>query len=165
MNDTDSDDLEKLKNEIKALETRRYSKHYDPRDKLRTSHIKMTPLARFYLQILSQLEGKSQGQLIEEWATTRYAWKKYSGAMLNTTRKMKSTVRWWLLSELKAKEVTFLDHLSNNGEPLLWGKPYYYLRRIIEIIQLRLARLCLRIEVRIRLLFTRIREGRANKKI
>ena len=85
--------------------------------------------------------------------------------MLNTTRKMKSTVRWWLLSELKAKEVTFLDHLSNNGEPLLWGKPYYYLRRIIEIIQLRLARLCLRIEVRIRLLFTRIREGRANKKI
>ena len=44
MNDTDSDDLEKLKNEIKALETRRYSKHYDPRDKLRTSHIKMTPV-------------------------------------------------------------------------------------------------------------------------
>jgi hypothetical protein len=81
----------------------------------------MTPLARLYLQTISLLEGKSQGQLIEEWATTRHAWKKYGGAMtnMNMTRKMKSTVRWWLLSELKAKEVTFLDHMSNNGEPFL----------------------------------------------
>lgn len=165
MNDTDSNTIEKLKNEIKELETRRYSKHYDPRDKLRTSHIKMTPLARFYLQVLSQLEGKSQGQLIEEWATTRYAWKKYSGAMLNRTRKMQSTVRWLLLKELKAKEVTFLDLLSDKDEPLFWGKPYYCLRKIIEIIQLCLARLCLRIEVCTRLLFTRIRAGRAKRNL
>lgn len=133
MNDTDSKSLKQPSNS-------RNPSSYDPRDRLRTTHIKMTPMARFYLQVLSQLEGKSQGQLIEEWATSRFAWKKYSGAILNVTKRIRGTVRWLLLTELKAKEVTFLELLNaDDYETPKWGRYYYYFRRGIELVQVRLA--------------------------
>ena len=133
MNDTDSKSL-------KQPSHNRKSSSYDPRDRLRTTHIKMTPMARFYLQVLSQLEGKSQGQLIEEWATSRFAWKKYSGAILNVTKRIRGTVRWLLLTELKAKEVTFLELLNEDDyETPKWGRYYCCLRSCIELVQVRLA--------------------------
>ncbi len=133
MNDTD------FKSLIQPSHSRKPSS-YDPRDRLRTTHIKMTPITRLYLQALSQLEGKSQGQLIEEWATSRFAWKKYSGAILNVTKRIRGTVRWLLLTELKAKEVTFLELLNaDDYETPKWGRYYYCLRRGIELVQVRLA--------------------------
>lgn len=135
---------------------------YDPRDRLRTSHIKMTPVARFYLQALSQFEGKSQGRLIEEWAVSRYAWKRYSGALITLTRKMKSTVRWLLLSELKAKEITFLDLLRDeeNCVILCFKRFYYYYRSVIEVVQVRLAYAFLEAESRIRYFISRVKSRR-----
>lgn len=133
MNDTD------FKSLIQPSHSRKPSS-YDPRDRLRTTHIKMTPITRLYLQALSQLEGKSQGQLIEEWATSRFAWKKYSGAILNVTKRIRGTVRWLLLTELKAKEVTFLELLNDDDyETPKWGRYYYFFRRGIELVQVRLA--------------------------
>ena len=157
MNDTD------LKS-LKQLSPSRKSSSYDPRDRLRTTHIKMTPMARFYLQVLSQFEGKSQGQLIEEWATSRYVWKKYSGAVLNVTKRMKGTVRWLLLSELKAKEVTFLNLLNDDDyDTHKWGRYYYYFRRGIELVQVRLAFAILGAENHIRIFTNRMMSFRLKK--
>jgi hypothetical protein len=65
MNDTEFGSL------IQPSHSRKPSS-YDHGDRLRTTLIKMTPMVRLYLQVLLQMEEKSQGQPIEECGAVRF---------------------------------------------------------------------------------------------
>ena len=108
-----------------------------------THHIRLSPEAIFYLQCVSSHDKKTQGELIEQWARTAYAWRCYSGKMVTITGPMKTSVRRIMRKQLELEDKDSLDMFSKYDRLPIYSKPYYYLRRAWERTQICLANVVL----------------------
>ena len=115
----------------------------DPARQTFTHHVRLSPEAIFYLQCVSSHDKKTQGELIERWARTAYAWRCYSGKMVTITGPMKTSVRRIMQKQLELEEKDSLDMFSKYDHLPIFSKPYYYLRRAWESTQIYLANVVL----------------------
>ena len=104
----------------------------DPARQTVTHHIRLSPEAIFYLQCVAAHDRRTQGELIEQWARTAYAWRCYSGKMIAITRPMKTSVRRIMQKQLELEDRDLFDMFSKHDRLPIYSKPYYYLRRTWE---------------------------------
>jgi len=114
------------------------------RNKPRKTHtVRISREGLLYLKLVSAHDKKAQGWLIEEWATSAYAWRILGDRFVRKPRVLRARLRSLLQWEHRQDNPIVVPLMWPRDNARIYAKPYFYLHSFWEKARYGAARICL----------------------